>query len=353
MKVLYLASNPLGSSSLRLEHEITELQRAAIQSGNQRIDFVFLPALPFEDLEAQVAAHRPDIVHISAHGDADKLMIADSAENKVALTAEALRVLLSPQPPKLVYLNACTSREIAKQLVGSVQFAIGTDEAITNFAARKGALTFYRMLLRGRNLQQAFDASSATITVLSKPEKPVKTELFPENSPRANAVVFHEPTRLVASFEDHDFKADEEDCYSFALGLAGCTPDTTQVVFCTDDESFIEKVNATDHATELCSVVRTTTVNGEIWLHDPWGGIAGNFRLFAMATTAAGETYSIAGTLVEALDNFYRVYYGDGQRSEYPTALQQAISELHANDGAQLRPQRVPARSPRRRTPQG
>src|ERR1700722_12774525 len=100
MRVLFYAANPEGEGTLRLEHEITELQRASFNTA-RRIDFVFLPALPFEDIGEQISIYQPDVVHISAHGKGDKILLADAGENKVMLTTEALNALLAIHPPKL------------------------------------------------------------------------------------------------------------------------------------------------------------------------------------------------------------------------------------------------------------
>jgi hypothetical protein len=78
-------------------------------------------------------------------------------------TAETLRPLIASHPPKLVLISACTSSKIAKGIVGTVPFAIGVNAS----AARKSAVTLYRVLLRGETLLAAFNASNATLTALS------------------------------------------------------------------------------------------------------------------------------------------------------------------------------------------
>jgi hypothetical protein len=334
MRVLYVASNPEGSSTLKLESEITELQKATAQSGVSRTQFIFLPALPFEDIETQVAIYKPDILHLSCHGDDGALRVADSTLKSIDLSAEALELILAPTPPRLVYLNACKSQAVAERLVASVDFAIGTDESITNFAARKGAVTFYRNLLRGCTLEQAFNSSSATVGVLStRAPKKVTTKLFERNIGRRSLEKFYEPTSLVARFERDLFKCSASG-YRFRLGLVGCAADTVQVVFCTDDETFV----GDNLEEDLCSVVRSTSVRGEVWLGHTWDGVSGDTRVYALATTAGGECYSLSSTLLQALDRFYRVYYSVSSGEKYPADLQVALKDLAANDGAAWRP---------------
>jgi hypothetical protein len=177
MKVLFYGSNPDDQKTLRLEHDITELQRISLQSTGRQINFIFLPALGFEDLEEQLAIHRPDVVHISAHADNGALRLTAAGKYEVDLTAEALRALLSSNPPQLVYINACNSLELAEKLTGTVPFAIGSTAAITNIAARKSAVSFYRSLVRGATIEEAHRSSRAVVETLSKGQ--VSTKLVP------------------------------------------------------------------------------------------------------------------------------------------------------------------------------
>jgi uncharacterized protein (DUF4415 family) len=163
MKVLYLASNPKDQATLRIEQDITEIQRATANNSGEPVRFTFLPALPFEEIDDQLAIYKPDILHISAHGEHDSLWLSNQKESAVRLDADVLKAILAAHLPQLVYINACTSSEIAKQLSDEVPFSIGTTAEISNLAARKGALTFYRSLLRGQTLHDAYRSSAATV----------------------------------------------------------------------------------------------------------------------------------------------------------------------------------------------
>ena len=128
VKVLFVASNPIDASSLSLDREITELQRRFLSVSDEPVSFAFLPDLKLEDFPARVSEIRPDILHFAAHGDADSLSMSDTGGNAVSLTADMLEDFLpQTQPPRLIYFNACNSRELARSLVesGSVGMAIG------------------------------------------------------------------------------------------------------------------------------------------------------------------------------------------------------------------------------------
>jgi hypothetical protein len=327
MKVLYVASNPQDADSLRVQQDITEIQKATAQYSGDIVRFTFLPALPFEEIEEQISIYKPDILHLAAHGSDDNLWMSNTKENAVKLTADSLKAVLTAHCPRLVYINACRSQQIAEKLTSDIKFSIGTTALISNLAARKSAVTFYRCLLRGQTLEAAYNASAAIVRTLAseeleepdddgeslspelagaKPPVVVETRLFTAAGTSPKSEVFYRLPRLVATFKDHQFIS-RNNRFSFNIGICGASENTMQVVFCTDDESFISgKKDVTEY---LCSATRTNAINGEVWLDYTWYDIFGDFRLYALATTASGRCYSVGGTLWEALMNFYEVYY--------------------------------------------
>jgi hypothetical protein len=71
-----------------------------------------------------------------------------SAEHIVAF-------LPQEQKPRMVYLNACDSESLARQLVAQVPFAIGSTLALANDQASDGGLSFYWRVLLGGTERQA------------------------------------------------------------------------------------------------------------------------------------------------------------------------------------------------------
>jgi hypothetical protein len=84
-----------------------------------------------------------------------------------------------------------------------------------------------------------------------------------------------------------------------------------------------------------------------VWLEYSWYGIFGDFRLYALATTASGECYSVRSTLLEALMNFYEAYYVSEDGPQFPKALLVALESLKQNDGSRLRPKPAKIGKPR------
>jgi hypothetical protein len=98
--------------------------------------------------------------------------------------------------------------------------------------------------------------------------------LFCKASADSRRYVFHKIPKLVARFEEDGFIANDG-TYSFELGIVGASSTTMQVLFCTDDDSFLE--GAGDQTDKLASVQRTKAVNGEVWLSYPWTRIKVTF----------------------------------------------------------------------------
>ncbi len=288
MRVLYVASNPDQQATLLLEHEITELQRTAAGLSAGAVEFIFLPSLPFEDLPAQISKYKPDIVHISAHGD-----------------------------------------DGARQLIGRVSMAIGTTAPITNRAASKAAANFYIRLLEGKSVNTAFETCKMIMKGLNSVD--IDAVLFSHPRCDPSKQFMHVATRLAARFWKDKSKAAGSGDYKVEIGLVGVPRNTTQVVFFTDDETFIAEKKDTLEI-DLCAVARTTAIRGEIWLGYDWETY-GDFRLFACGITAGGEHYSVAGSLCNALETYYISHKKSVSREDTRNPINRAIADLRSQDG--------------------
>ncbi|OKO83553.1 hypothetical protein AC628_01705 [Bradyrhizobium sp. NAS96.2] len=315
--------------TLNLEREVTELQRRFAEAPGDPVSFTFLPGLPAEDLPAELAKHRPDILHISAHGSAEQLSLSNEVGKKVALSADALIAFLPPgAPPRLIYLNACDSKTIAQQLTRSVGMAIGTTAPITNRAARGGAVAFYERLLSGSSVGEAFRVVKYMVETLQDQQS--SSEIHARAGVNPDNEVLHRVPRLIADFLEGDPSSKRGE-FSISFGMMGCPANTMQVIFFTDDERFVdEKANLEG---DLCIVARRTPVRGVMWADQSkaWS-VVGDFRIFAVGATTDGRTFSVASTLCEAIETRY-IW---GPDKCVPPDVAAAIVELRNEDRGQL-----------------
>jgi hypothetical protein len=259
--------------------------------------------------------------------------MAREDQRLVPLTAEMLCAFLDvDQAPRLVYLNACDSAPIARELVKRVPMAIGTTAPITNRAARKAAVAFYTRLLEGKSVQSAFETGRMIMKGLDNAA--TSSELFCQSGCNAQSQRLHAVTRILARFLNDVPRAKDGVNYKVELGLVGCPRHTKQIIFFTDDESFGE---------DSYSVVRGTVVRGEMWLEDdPWETF-GDFRLFACGITAGGDHYSVTGELCTAIKTYYdKSYFSGATKPEFRDRLVAAIAQLRSMDGTSNRPRTDP-----------
>jgi len=354
MKVLYIGSKADNQLTLQLEREVTDLQRRFRDAAGEPVDFRFLPHVFAEELSMEIAKERPDILHISTHSSRQTLSIANASGNDVDLTADTLAAFMPfDKAPGLVYLNSCDSGDIARKLIGTVPLAIGTSAPITNRAARASVVAFYSRILEGASVGHAFEVANKTISVLQNGNAGAVLHAAPGIVPDSHYL--HRPPRIIASFYEHDTPPNKGP-YCIQVGLWGCPANTTQVVFFTDDESFIDTESKSKYraamghetrlATDLSFIVRGTPKRSVMWMSDSWWVADGDFRLFAIGITGDGTSFAVPMSLAsEAILRRYRMTPG----GVLPERVSKALGRLRMQDGSDL--DMVPAATPRTPAP--
>jgi hypothetical protein len=334
MKILYVAANPYEKGRPPdFTPEITEIQRRVLEAT--AVEFVVMPSLKFEDLASTLHRHRPDVLHIAAHGVNENLFLANQNNEPIKIDAEMLLTFMSDRsPPRLVYLNACNSFEIAKKLTGSVPTAIGSTAPITVKAARVTAVSFYERILDGASVERAFQVCKQVMRGISA--KQASMEKYHKVGIDPSAEFLHVEPRFIAEFLQRKPKRDrKEKSYEIRFGIMGCPPTTQQVVFFTDDpESITEDTDSEEAPTlqeDLCTVVREPPRRG--WIRadddDAWD-IDGDFRLYAVGVYGPGLTFTVSTMLCDALEECNRVSHG----TAIPRRILEAIADLRKTDGS-------------------
>lgn len=329
MRTLYVASKAAGDADLNLAREITELQRRFGAASAEPVEFHILPDIKIESLPGELSRFRPDILHIASHADKQSLSLSDEKGNQVKVTAKMLGAFLPPEhPPRIIYLNSCDSKQIAKELVnlGFAAMAIGSTAPITNRAARAAAVAFYERLLAGLSVARAYVTARGMLEAVMRSK--ASMELFPLSSKQARTEIINPVPELVA---DVSSRIPNEDGYGFRLGLYGSPASTAQVIFFTDDETFIKDEDTFEN--DLSLVVRTSPVSGMLWAEkNQWRAI-GDHRLFAVGVRAGAGCFVVESTLCQALENRYRL-----AGKALPSNVSQLVERLRRNNGADLNP---------------
>jgi hypothetical protein len=142
-----------------------------------------------------------------------------------------------------------------------------------------------------------------------------------------------DPT-LVAGFASDTPTPGRDGRCRVRFGIIRCPSDTSQVVFCGNDERLL--TGGAPLESELCQVVRTTPARGVLWApEEEYWSVSGDCRFYALGIRA--DTYfAVSAGLCEALRNWYTFSGLD----QLPKDVQKTVEYLEANNGANPEPRR-------------
>ncbi len=173
--ILILSANPQGTSPLRLDEEVREID-AGLQRAKNRGEFVLEQkwAVRPRDIQRAMLDINPQIVHFSGHGMGDEgLVFADDTGQIKLIDGEALAGLfgLFADSVECVVLNGCYSQVQAEAIAQQINYVIGMKQAIGDKAAIEFAIGFYDALGNGRNIEFAYNFGCVAIRLAGIPEQ--------------------------------------------------------------------------------------------------------------------------------------------------------------------------------------
>ena len=173
--ILLLAANPKGTTPLRLDEEVREIE-AGLQRAKHREQFVLEKnsAVRPLDIRRAMLDFNPSIVHFSGHGTGDEgLVFEDETGMATLVDGESLAGLFELFADRLecVVLNGCYSEVQATAIARHVNYVIGMNKAIGDRAAIEFAVGFYDALGAGRPVEFAHKFGCAAIRLAGIPEQ--------------------------------------------------------------------------------------------------------------------------------------------------------------------------------------
>ncbi|MEM9088921.1 MAG: CHAT domain-containing protein [Cyanobacteria bacterium P01_F01_bin.53] len=158
--ILVLAANPQGTSPLRLDHEVREIDQA-LRASPLRDEFELHQrwALRPRDLQRALLDVNPAIVHFCGHGEGTAgIALEDPSGQPQLVSTEALGSLfgLCADRVSCVLLNACHAEVQADEIVKSIDYVIGMRKAVPDDVAISFATGFYQGLGSGQTIEAAF-----------------------------------------------------------------------------------------------------------------------------------------------------------------------------------------------------
>jgi hypothetical protein len=165
--ILFLAANPKGTSQLRLDEEMREID-AGLQRAQRREQFVLQQrwALRPRDVQRALLDYHPEIAHFSGHGGGGAgLVLEDETGTPKLVDTEALAALFELFSDRLecIILNACYSKVQAEAIARHVPYVIGMSQEIGDTAAIEFAVGFYDALGAGKSVEFAYKSGCVNI----------------------------------------------------------------------------------------------------------------------------------------------------------------------------------------------
>jgi SMODS-associated and fused to various effectors sensor domain/CHAT domain len=161
IKILFLSADPdnvvyrphLGTEFRDI---FSEIERSA---NRDQFQLESAWAVRTADLQGALMKHRPDMVHFSGHGAAEGIFLEDEAGKKKIVPIQALAQLfeLFKAHVRVVFLNACHTQFQLEAMKETIDVTIGMKEPVADAAAMKFAVAFYRALVYGYSVKEAFN----------------------------------------------------------------------------------------------------------------------------------------------------------------------------------------------------
>ncbi|MHC5723945.1 MAG: TIR domain-containing protein, partial [Nostoc sp.] len=173
-RILVLAANPKGTSRLRLDEEVRDIE-AGLQRSKNRDQFVLTQkwAVRPRDIQRAMLDVSPHIVHFSGHGAGDEgLVFEDETGRPKLVEGQALARLfdLFSDSVECVVLNGCYSEVQARSIAQYIKSVIGMTQAIGDEAAIEFSVGFYDALGAGRPVDFAYKLGCSVIALAGIPE---------------------------------------------------------------------------------------------------------------------------------------------------------------------------------------
>ena len=181
VKILFLASNPIDTSTLRLDKEMREIEDQLARSKNrEQFEFIKYSAVRISDLQNGLLNHSPNFVHFSGHGNIAGISLLDKHTDKAHLveTGPLAKLFeLFSNHVICVFLNSCYSKTQGEAIKRFVPHVIGMGQAVPDKTAIEFATTFYKGIGAGKGIDFAFELAKNSVDLNNVPGSDIPVKL--------------------------------------------------------------------------------------------------------------------------------------------------------------------------------
>lgn len=164
IKILFMPANPKDSNLVSFREEMRAIQgRLRFPANKQRFSFDPGWALTIDDLRNAFETIRPNIIHITGQGTADRRIHLQNSEGKsIPIKAKTLGSILSilKGAIRCVVLNGCVTQDQAQEIHRAVGCLVGIPAVLGERLSISFCSSFYRFVSDGLNIRDAFALAS-------------------------------------------------------------------------------------------------------------------------------------------------------------------------------------------------
>ncbi|BAZ08202.1 WD-repeat protein [Calothrix sp. NIES-4071] len=210
--ILILAANPTGTSRLRLDKEVKEIDEGLRRAlKREQFNLVQKWAVNQRDFYRAILDYRPQIVHFCGHGaGSGGIILEDETEQLVEVNADVLASMFkifAKKGVECVLLNACYSEMQAKPISQYVNYVIGMNQAVGDKAAIAFSVAFYDAIAAGEQVEFAYELGCSILMKYLEQQTPVlfkKEQISINNSQLEVDIIPPNPYQGLAAFGEKD-----------------------------------------------------------------------------------------------------------------------------------------------------
>lgn len=165
--VLFIASNPIDQTQLRLDEEIRVITRKIRESKyRDSVELKSIWATRPNDLLQAINEHTPTIIHFSGHGSSnDELILQNDIGEATSVSLETIVEIFKifASGIKLIVFNTCFSKNQANKITDYIPAAIGMNTAVGDESAIVFSSQLYSAIGFGRSIQDSFNQAKVAI----------------------------------------------------------------------------------------------------------------------------------------------------------------------------------------------
>jgi hypothetical protein len=180
-RILFLGANPSDSTPLRLDEEVRAIDRALVTASlGGRCELSQKWAVRVSELQEHLLRTKPNVVHFSGHGSADRTIALQGDDGLTRpVAADRLARLLARfnQRLRCVVLNACYTKAHGEAIAEHIDCVVGMSTAVGDAAAIRFATAFYLAVGSGCSVQDSFEQAQADIELGEMGEDAIPTLL--------------------------------------------------------------------------------------------------------------------------------------------------------------------------------